>query len=81
MINDDFHVKRIDHHGIVAGVIRDLGIDSYVDRRLGSSGNESVSTGQAVAAMIINGLGYTDKPLSMTTEFFEQLPTRVCQGV
>lgn len=31
--------------------------------------------------MIINGLGYTDKPLSMTTEFFEQLPTEDLLGV
>ena len=81
MISDDFEVKRIDHHGIVVGVIRDLGIDSYIDQKLWSSGNESVSTGQAVSAMIINGLGYTDKPLSMTTEFFERLPTEELLGV
>ncbi len=80
MIKGDFQVKRLDHHGIVAGVIRDLGIDSYIDQELGSSGNETVSIGQAVSAMIINGLGYTDKPLSMTTEFFEQLPTEDLLG-
>lgn len=67
--------KRIDHHGIVAGVIHDIGLIQAVDDLIPEYGNEDVSVGHAVASMIINGLGFTDRALSMTEEFFELLPT------
>jgi len=66
--------KRLDHHGIVAGVIKDLGLIPLIDEALGSSGCEEISEGEAVAAMIINGLGFTDRPLSLTPQFFNQVP-------
>ena len=66
--------KRLDHHGIVAGVIKDLGLIPLIDETLGSSGCEEISEGEAVAAMIINGLGFTDRPLSLTPQFFNQVP-------
>ena len=66
--------KRLDHHGIVAGVIKDLQLIEAIDDLLGSSGCEEVSEGEAIAAMIINGLGFTDRPLSLSPQFFEQVP-------
>jgi transposase len=66
--------KRLDHHGIVAGVIEDLGLIGAIDARLGSSSQETLSAGQAVAGMILNGLGFSDRPLSLTPQFFEQIP-------
>ncbi len=76
----NLEVKRIDHHGIVAGVIHDLGIASSIDELIGTSSNENISVGEAVSAMIINGLGFTDQPLSLTEEFFAQLPTETLIG-
>jgi transposase len=67
-------VERADHHGIVAGIIRDLGIIELVNERLGVDSDEKVSSGEAVAAMIINGLGFTDRPLSLAPQFFANCP-------
>src|SRR5665811_74184 len=66
-------VKRLDHHGIVAGVIKDLGLIEAIDKRLQKDKNqqEEITTGEAIAGMIINGLGFTSKPLSLTPKFFE----------
>ncbi len=72
-------ITRLDHHGIVAGVIRDLGIVDFIDSELGASDTE-VSTGSTVAAMIINGLGFSDRPLSLTPQFFEQVPVEYLLG-
>jgi len=67
-------VKRIDHHGLVAGVIDDLQIPEIIDRCLPPNGQENVTFGEAVKAMIMNGLGFTNRPISLTPQFFENLP-------
>jgi len=67
-------VKRLDHLGIVAGTIKDLGIIDLVNEMLGVDEEEKVSAGEAVAAMILNGLGFTTRPLMLTTQFFENKP-------
>ena len=67
-------IERLDHHGIVAGVIDDLGIVDMLDEMLGTDEQEEISMGDAVKGMIINGLGFSDKPVSLTPLFFEQLP-------
>lgn len=65
-------IKRLDHLGIVAGVIKDLGLIERIDERLkkDEQAQEKISAGEAVAGMILNGLGFSDKPLSLTPNFF-----------
>lgn len=70
----EFGIKRLDHHGIVMGVVQDLDIIQQIDSRLGQHQDEKLSVGTRVAAMIVNGLGFTDQPLSLVPEFFEELP-------
>ena len=67
-------VERLDHLGIVAGVIKDLKIIDLIDERLGIYADESISTGETIAGMIINGLGFSNKPMSLTPLFFEHVP-------
>jgi len=67
-------VERLDHLGVIASVIKDLGIIELIDSRLKPDGQEEVTTGEAVAAMIINGLGFSDRPLYLTPQFFENKP-------
>jgi len=64
-------VERIDHLGIIAGVILDLKIIERIDKRIAPDSREEITTGEAVAGMIINGLGFSDRPLSLTPQFFE----------
>jgi transposase len=64
-------VEDIDHLGIVAGVIQDLGIIEMIDFRITPDAREEITTGEAIAGMIINGLGFSDRPMSLTPQFFE----------
>jgi len=64
-------IERIDHLGIVAGVIQDLGIIDMIDSRITPDEREEITTGEAIAGMIINGLGFSDRPISLTPQFFE----------
>src|SRR3982751_429415 len=64
-------VERLDHLGVIAGVIQDLGLVEFIDNRIPSDSREGISCGEAVAGMIINGLGFSDRPLTLTPQFFE----------
>ena len=67
-------IERLDHHGIVAGIIDELKIVDIIDGQIAADIQEDVSTGEAVKAMIINGLGFSNRPLVLTPQFFENLP-------
>jgi transposase len=45
-----------------------------IDARLGLDDQEDITTGEAVAGMILNGLGFSDRPMSLTPQFFANKP-------
>jgi transposase len=63
-------VEDIDHLGIIAGVIDEIGIVEIIERELGSHPQEKVSAGQVVKAMILNCMGFLTSPLYLFSEFF-----------
>jgi transposase len=67
-------VERLDHLGVVASVIKDLGLIEMIDARLGLHDQEEITAGEAVAGMILNGLGFSDRPLTLTPQFFANKP-------
>ena len=62
----DVVVERIDHLGIVAGIIKELRIIELIDDKVPKDEREVISAGEAVAAMIMNGLGFSDRQNSET---------------
>ena len=46
-------IERLDHHGIVAGVIDDLGLVPLFDELLGHDEQSEISDGEAIKGMII----------------------------
>ncbi len=57
-----YHVKRLDQLGIVAGVCQKIGLVEYfdaVDDHIRARGAQ----GQAVLAMGLNGLGFSNRRL------------------
>jgi len=70
--------QSIDHLGLVAGMIEELGIVEEIDRLLPSA--KELSHGKAIAAMILNGLGYANKRLYLTPSFFEKKACDVLLG-
>lgn len=67
-------IKRLDHHGIVAGVIDDLNLVELIDQQLPQDEKQEISPGEAVKGMIMNGLGFSNRPLSLSPQFFTNLP-------
>jgi transposase len=61
----------IDHLGIVAGIVDEIGLVEAIDRQLGTHEQEHISPGQLVKAMILNGLGFVSAPLYLFQEFFK----------
>ena len=72
MINSvlEIRVQDIDHLGIVAGIIDEMGLVEQINQLLGTHPQEMISTGQAVKAMILNGLGLVSAPLYLFERFF-----------
>ncbi len=73
-------VQDLDHCGIIAGIIDELGLVAEIDELIGRHGNPQVTTGQAVKAMIINGLGMISSPLYLFSKFFEGKATEHLLG-
>src|SRR5713101_8561467 len=45
-----------------------------IDARVPPHDQEEITTGEAVAGMIVNGLGFANRPLSLTPQFFAHKP-------
>ena len=71
---DSVHVERLDHMGLISSIINDLRLIDMVDTRLVPDEQEEITPGQAVAGMILNGLGFAHRPLSLTPQFFMNKP-------
>ena len=68
------HVERLDHLGVIASVIKNLRLIDMIDARLVPDAQEMLTPGEAVAGMILNGLGFAHRPLSLTPQFFASKP-------
>ncbi len=66
-------IKRLDHHGVVVGVIEDLKIVPLLDQYLPQDEQQEITPGEAVKGMIMNGLGFANRPLSLSPQFFTNL--------
>ena len=66
--------------GLVAGTCNELGIAKYVDTIIPPDPQQKVTTGQAIVAMIINGLGFSNRTLYLFPQFFEKKPVDILIG-
>src|SRR6266446_4646162 len=71
---ESLRVERLDHLGLIASVIKDLRFIEMIDARLVPDAQEALTPGEAVAGMILNGLGFSNRPLSLTPQFFANTP-------
>lgn len=74
---EELQVERLDPLGIIAGVIHDLGIIALIDARLEPEAQEASTPGEAGAGMLLNGLGFSGRPLSLTPPVFHHQPLEV----
>ena len=71
--------ERLDHLGVVAGVCDEIGLAAYLDRLAGET-NHHVSMGTATVAMILNGLGFSNRRLYLVPQFFANKPVEHLLG-
>ena len=68
------HVERLDHLGLSASLIKEVGLIDMIDTRLVPDEQEEITPGEAMAGMLLNGLGFANRPLSLTPQFFANTP-------
>lgn len=80
--SSNVHSEQLGHLGLIAATIRKLGLIEKIDARLELSDKKGgiVSYGRRAAAMILNGLGFMNSRLSMTTHFFQDKPVAQLLG-
>jgi len=67
--------RTLNQLGLVAAMVDELGIVEWMDRLLPKNQEKQiVSYGQAVKAMILNGLGFNQRTLYLTPHFFQDKP-------
>jgi len=71
--------ERLDHLGIVAGVCQEIGLAAWLDTQ--DPGNrQQVSVGTATVAMILNGLGFSNRQLYLVPQYFANKPVEHLLG-
>jgi transposase len=66
-----YQSQILDHLGLVAAMFDELGIGDVIDQAIcQDTSKRQVSVGQAVKAMILNGLGFVNQRLYLVPYFF-----------
>lgn len=70
-----YHSQILDHLGLVAGMVDELGIIEVIDNATKQDPEMRIVTaGHAVKAMILNGLGFINQQLYLVPHFFHNKP-------
>jgi transposase len=73
-----YKTETIEHLGLVSSMIDELGIVETIDNSIKQDKNErKVTIGEAVKAMLLNGLGFTNRQLYLVPQFFDYKPLDV----
>lgn len=72
---ENLEIKNLNHLGIIAGIIDEIGIVEIINKELGEDSSEIVSSGVIIKAIIINGLGFLSRPLYLFPQFFSDKTT------
>lgn len=67
-------IKNLDHLGIVAGICDEIRLVQIIDELIPSNASQKVSHGVTLKSMIINSLGYTERTLYLSWDFYKDKP-------
>ena len=68
------YTKSLDHLGIIAALVAELGIVELVNARLPKLRHHTLTHGDVVLALILNGLGFTHRRLYLFAGWFQNKP-------
>jgi transposase len=66
-------VEHLNHLGIVAEVCREIGVAGWLDQQEPGH-RQQVSVGTATVALVLNGLGFSNRQLYLVPQFFADKP-------
>lgn len=66
--------KSLEHLGIIAAIVEGMGIVDFINDRLPKLRHHKLTHGDVVLAIILNGLGFTERRLYLFPAFFENKP-------
>jgi len=71
-----YRSQIFDHLGLVAGMFDELGIGDVIDKATQQNPEmRDLTVGEAVKAMVLNGLGFINQALYLVPRFFHNKPT------
>jgi transposase len=76
---EEYVNERLDHLGIVAGVCKEIGLAEWLDAQEPGK-RQQVSVGTATVAMVLNGLGFSNRQLYLVPQFFANKPVEHLLG-
>ncbi len=71
----NIEVQTINHLGIIAGLIDEIGIVEIINEQLGIKPQEKLSSGIIVKSIILNAMGFVSRPLYLFPQFFNDKAT------
>jgi len=71
---EEYSSKDLDHLGIVSAMCDEINLVSTIDQLIPSDPRDIITTGETVKLMIINGLGFTSRPLYLEAQFYASKP-------
>ncbi|VAW80995.1 Uncharacterized DUF4277-domain-containing protein, perhaps a transposase, partial [hydrothermal vent metagenome] len=66
--------KDLSHHGIVSVVCDQIGLVETIDQIIQPDPRAEITIGESVKLMVINGLGFSSRPLYLESQFFTSKP-------
>lgn len=75
-----YSTQVLDHLGLVSGIAQDLGLVDLITDLIPSDPKSRLTHGQCVLAMLINGLGFTTRPMYLSPQFFLNKPVDLLIG-
>jgi transposase len=78
-LEESYINERLDHLGIVAGVCQEIGLAAWLDGQEPTN-RQQVSVGTATVAMVLNGLGFSNRQLYLVPQFFANKPVEHLLG-
>ena len=73
-MNEKYSSKDLDHLGIVSAMCDEINLVSIIDQLIPPDPRTTMTVGECVKLMVINGLGFTSRPLYLEAQFYASKP-------
>ena len=73
-MTEEYSSKDLDHLGIVSAMCDEINLVSGIDQLIPPDPRATMTIGECVKLMVINGLGFTSRPLYLEAQFYASKP-------